>query len=81
MMMIASFQEEIKPQEDEKDPTSIPIPWTIAVDAIVDGDDNEDYVFTTPEELSEAARLIKLVEGQTIIIPETMPSASGNNSK
>ncbi|KAG7347677.1 23S rRNA adenine methyltransferase [Nitzschia inconspicua] len=69
---------------EDDDTTSIPIQWSIANDAMVwkdesiegidDGEDDnwEDNEYQTKEELDEASRLMKLVEGKTFAIPETI---------
>jgi 23S rRNA (adenine2503-C2)-methyltransferase len=76
---------------DHEDPTmSVPIQRINADDSIMpwkdesiennmDNDDDnnrEDYEYHAKEELDEVTRLLKLVEGKTIVIPET---CSNNN--
>jgi 23S rRNA (adenine2503-C2)-methyltransferase len=72
--------------DENEDPTSVEIQWTVADDAMIwkedgiEGCDDEDdgwdeYEYQTKDELVEAERLMKLVEGKTIAIPESVSSS------
>lgn len=84
MIAAAEIDDIVDLDDDEEDTTSIPIQWTIADDAMLwkdetiegmddDEDDGwEDIEYESKEELDEASRLMKLVEGTTIVIPDTI---------
>ena len=79
-------------EDDDEDPTSIAVEWTVADDAMLwkedglEGSDDpqngwQEYKYESEDELDEAARLMKLVEGKTFVIPETIPSKKNKKSQ
>jgi 23S rRNA (adenine2503-C2)-methyltransferase len=73
-------------EDNDDDTTSVPIEWTKddLMENLEDDDDDddendnnhwEDYEYQTKQELDEVERLVKLVEGKTVVIPETISTS------